>query len=200
MSAILEQDYLSHLYIIQSQNPPSFVLFDEQKKIYDIDLSTRTIDAPKVLSVEHDHNAETIYFRVDRFHDYMDLSNTICVVQYVTPDGGIHVYPVPFYDVVTERLDKKMIIPWCVNGAATQKEGQISYSIRFYRVEEGADSEYKLTYNLSTLVAKSEVKKGMQVSELSDAFDISAEGYDSLLSLIQNINREGVYWDIYDNN
>jgi hypothetical protein len=35
---------------------------------------------------------------------------------------------------------------------------------------------------------------------LSDAFDISAEGYDSLLSLIQNINRDGVYWDIYDNN
>ena len=38
----------------------------------------------------------------------------------------------------------------------------------------------------------------MQVSELSKDFDISAEGYDYLLSLIQNINRDGVYWDILE--
>jgi hypothetical protein len=133
---ILEQDYLSQLYIIQSQNPPSLVLFPKEKRIYDVDLTTRTIEAPEFLSVSHDHKAETIYFRVDRFHGYMDLSNTICVVQYITPDGAVHIYPVPFYDVVTERNEKKMLFPWCIDGAATQFQGDVKYSIRFFLVEE----------------------------------------------------------------
>ena len=197
MSSILEQDYLSHLYIIQSQNPPSLVLFPETKRIYDIDLDTREIEAPEVLSVTHDHKAETIYFRVDRFRDYMDLSNTVCVIQYVTPDGGAHIYPVPFYDIMTERHNQKMIFPWCIDGAATQYKGIVEYSIRFYRLEEDAE-EYTLVYNLNTKIAQGEVLHGMQVSELSKDFEISAEGYEHLLSLINKINRDGVYWDILD--
>lgn len=197
MSSIVEQDYLSHLYIIQSQNPPSLVLFPETKRIYDIDLDARLIDGPQYLSTSNDHKAETIYFRVDRFRDYMDLSNTICVIQYVTPDGGAHVYPVPFYDVLTEKHNQKMILPWCIDGAATHFEGPVQYSIRFYMIEDNA-SEYRLIYNLNTQVATGEVLHGMQVSELSKDFEISAEGYDHLLSMIQKINRDGVYWDILD--
>ena len=197
MSSIPEQEYLSQLYIIQSQNPPSLVLFPETKRIYDIDLNTRTIDAPQMLSVSNDHKAETIYFRVDRFHDYMDLSNTVCVIQYVTPNNEVFVYPVPFYDVVTEKQNKKMILPWCIDGLATKYKGMVEYSVRFYRLEE-KDQEYKLIFNLSTQVAASEVLEGMQVSELSKDFDISVERYEQILQEIDKIKREGVYWDILD--
>lgn len=197
MSSIPEQEYLSQLYIIQSQNPPSLVLFPETKRIYDIDLNTRTIDAPQMLSVSNDHKAETIYFRVDRFHDYMDLSNTVCVIQYVTPNNEVFVYPVPFYDVVTEKQNKKMILPWCIDGLATKYKGMVQYSVRFYRLEE-KDQEYKLIFNLSTQVAASEVLEGMQVSELSKDFDISVERYEQILQEIDKIKREGVYWDILD--
>lgn len=197
MSSIPEQEYLSQLYIIQSQNPPSLVLFPETKRIYDIDLNTRTIDAPQMLSVSNDHKAETIYFRVDRFHDYMDLSNTVCVIQYVTPNNEVFVYPVPFYDVVTEKKNKKMILPWCIDGLATKYKGMVEYSVRFYRLEE-KDQEYKLIFNLSTQVAASEVLEGMQVSELSKDFDISIERYEQILQEIDKIKREGVYWDILD--
>ena len=110
MSSIAEQDYLSHLHMIQSQNPPSLVLFPETKRIYDIDLDARLIESPEFLSVSHDHEAETIYFRVDRYFDYMDLSNTICVIQYITSDDKPHVYAVPFYDVYTERDKDKMLL------------------------------------------------------------------------------------------
>lgn len=197
MSSIPEQEYLSQLYIIQSQNPPSLVLFPETKRIYDIDLNTRTINAPQMLSVSNDHKAETIYFRVDRFHDYMDLSNTVCVIQYVTPNNEVFVYPVPFYDVVTEKQNKKMILPWCIDGLATKYKGMVQYSVRFYRLEE-KDQEYKLIFNLSTQVAASEVLEGMQVSELSKDFDISVERYEQILQEIDKIKREGVYWDILD--
>ena len=193
MSSIAEHDFQSQLYLIQSQNPPSLVLFPETKRIYDIDLDTREISGPEVLSVSRDHKAETVYFRVDRFRDYMDLSNTACVIQYVTPDGGVHLYPVPFYDIMTE----KMIFPWCIDGAATMYQGIVSYSVRFYMIQE-LSGEFTYLYNLGTTVAKGEVLHGMQVSELSNDFDISADAYHQLLELINNINRDGVYWDILD--
>lgn len=197
MSSIPEQDYLSQLHIIQSQNPPCLAALADAKMIYDIDLKTRIIDAPQFLSVSADHKAETIYFRVERFHDYMDLSNTICVIQYITPDKKAHLYTVPFYDVVTEKNSNMMLFPWCVDGAATQYQGEVKFSIRFYRVEENL-GKYYLTYNLNTQVAVSSVLEGLQVSELSVDFDLEAEGFDYLLSLIQNINRDGVYWDMLD--
>ncbi len=197
MSSIPEQDYLSQLYMIQNQNPPSLVLFPSVKRVYNIDLLTREIETPEFLSVAKDHKSETIYFQIDRYHDYMDLSNTICVIQYITPDQKAHVYPVPFFDVMTKRDEQKMIFPWCIDGAATQLKGPIQYSIRFYKIRDN-NSDYELIYNLSTLITTSQVLHGMQVSQLSEDFDISAEGYDSLLSMIQNINREGTYWTIIE--
>jgi hypothetical protein len=56
------------------------------KTVYDIDLDTREITAPKFLGVLKDHSSETIYFRINRFHDFMDLANVACIIQYTTPD------------------------------------------------------------------------------------------------------------------
>ena len=215
MSVIMEQDFLSHLYAIQSQNPPSQVRFPDAKNIYDIDLNTREINAPKFLSVFKDHKSETIYFRVNRFHDYMDLFNTTCVIQYTTPDKKSHLYPVPFYDVLTESKENKMIFPWCIDGVATQYAGPVTFSIRFYIsekevivVDDYIDQEdittpptevkYNLVYNLTTVPATSKVLNGMEVPDLESNFDISAEIADQLFQMISEIKREGVYWDILD--
>ena len=215
MSVILEQDFLSQLYVIQSQNPPSYVLFSDIKDIYDIDLSARTINTPEFIGVFRDHKSETIYFRVDRYYDYMDLSNTTCIIQYITPDKKAHIYAVPFYDILTERKNNKMIFPWCVDGIATQYSGPITFSIRFFIaerevivVEDYIDQEdittpptevkYNLIYNLTTLPATSKVLNGMEVPDIESDFDVSAEAVDYLLGLINQINREGVYWTILD--
>lgn len=197
MSSIAEQDFLSQLYLIQSQNPPSLVLFPETKRIYDVDLDTREIIGPEILSVSRDHKSETIYFRVDRFRNYMDLSNTTCIIEYVTPDKKVHVYPVPFYDVLTEKANQKMIFPWCIDGAATSLSGIVSYSIQFFIVEEKAE-EYRYIYNLGTGVTQGEVLYGLDVSQISNDFDISTDNFRFLLNEINKINRDGVYWDILD--
>ncbi len=197
MSSIAEQDFLSQLYLIQSQNPPSLVLFPETKRIYDVDLDTREIIGPEILSVSRDHKSETIYFRVDRFRNYMDLSNTTCIIEYVTPDKKVHVYPVPFYDVLTEKANQKMIFPWCIDGAATSLSGIVSYSIQFFIVEEKAE-EYRYIYNLGTGVTQGEVLYGLDVSQISNDFDISTDNFLFLLNEINKINRDGVYWDILD--
>jgi hypothetical protein len=70
--------------------------------VYDIDLNSREINSPKFLSVKKDHKSETVYFRVDRFFDYVDLSTTVCLVQYITPKTKkSRIYVVPFYDIAS---------------------------------------------------------------------------------------------------
>lgn len=215
MATIQEQEFLSNLYAIQSLNPPSYVLFPDKKKTYNIDLATRTIDAPTHLSVSKDHESETIYFKIDRFHDYMDLTNTTCVIQYITPDKKAHLYAVPFYDVITDKANNKVIFPWCVDGNATKFTGIVEFSVRFYiaesyeEIKEVYDEEsdtlkeekslaFRLLYNLTTAPAYSKVLDGMEVSKLESDFDISASAVDYILGEISKINREGVYWDILD--
>lgn len=194
MATVSEKEYLSQLHQIQTQNPPSIALLSNAETIYDVDLSTRKITSPKFLSVSRDHKSETIYFRVDRYFDYMDLSNTICVIQYITSDDKPHVYAVPFYDVYTERDKDKMLIPWCIDGAATFNSGKIQYAIRFYLIDSNEKGHF-LKYNLNTLPATSQILYGMDVQESVEDFDITAEGYDTLLAMINDVKQQaGVFW------
>ena len=218
MSIITEQEYLSQLYIIQSDNPPSQVLFPQTKTIYDIDLRTRVIDAPKFLAVEKDHEAETIYFRVDRYHDIMDLSLLTGVIQYKLPgDNRTHYSAIPYYDVITEFDNNKMIIPWTVDGNVTKYKGDVTFTLRFFKVERlevqqsdeiddesaknaPAEVMYNLLYNLTTLPATSKVLEGMEVEELNNEFAIPA---NSVLYFEQEINAlkqrgAGVDWILAD--
>lgn len=213
MSIIQEQDYLSKLYIIQNNNPPSQVLFPKLKDIYDIDLNTRTVKAPSILSVSKDHEAETIYFRVDRYHDYMDLSLTAGIIQFITPDNQTHWYPIPFYDIVSEKDNDKMIIPWCIDGTVTQYSGPITFSFRFFLVEQeivkksdeiddesltdaiAPEIKYNLLYNLTTLSATSKILDGMEVESMKSDFDLPANDVAALWAAISGIQKyQGVSW------
>ena len=215
MSVIQEQEFNSKLYAIQNLNPPSYVLFPEIKTIYDIDLQKRTVSAPKHLGVQKDHEAETIYFKVDRFHDHMDLANTSCIVQYTIP-GQVkktHLYIVPFYDLVSKQDEKKMLIPWSVDVNATKVKGTIEFSFRFFVAKQqlvivdDVDSEgnpiqreenrFDLLYNLTTLPAYTTVLEGMDVSDLEADYMAAANAYEELVTAINEIKREGVYWTIY---
>jgi hypothetical protein len=85
----------------------------------------------------------------------MDLSNTTCIITYVA-DNSTYVYIVPYYDIYTYRAYNKMIIPWEIDGCATQKEGILRYSICFYKIS-GEGPSAKLVYKLNTLPAQSKV-------------------------------------------
>lgn len=187
------------LYEIASQNTPNIVeLPGAKRNMYEVDLSTREIKSPKYLSITADHKAEVVYFVFDRYFDYMDLSNTTCVIQYIAPNGSPYVYVVPFYDIYTFRHLNKMIIPWNIDGAATQQKGELKYSIRFYKIAgEGKDSE--IVYNLNTLPASSEILEGLNVDSLNkEEVDFQTEAYEYLMSQISQLSRKELYWEILD--
>ena len=131
------EEYFANLFKIRgSFNPPSLaVILPRSENIYKIDLNSRTIEAPEFLSVLQDHNSETIYFIMDRFFDSMDMSTTTCVIQYVNALGEGRLYVVPYYDIETYHATDQMLIPWCIEGEATKAAGDVTYSIRFFTVD-----------------------------------------------------------------
>lgn len=174
---------------------------NSDEKLYNINLNTRQIEGPEVLSVQDDHNAEWLLFIIDRYYDHIDLADTCCIIQFNTtniktgePFHGL--YPVEFYDLITLKDQKKIIIPWSIPRSVTQSAQEIEYNFRFFIVdlEQG-----KLNYNLNTLPATATILKTLPLYDdaynldLNDV-DLQTYNYDRLVQMYNNINHDGIYW------
>lgn len=185
-----EIETLDQLRAIQSQNPPIFAYLPYAENTYDIDLNARKIYGPPTLGAQKDHKSEIIYFKIDRYFDYMDLANTACVIEYILPqdkDRVPYVYVVPFYDTTKFMREGKMIFPWAVGGTATSQSGKLEYAIRFFKVSD-QDGKLELVYNLNTLSSSAIVQPSLQVNKeiMNAEYDIPAEKYENLIYQLQN--------------
>lgn len=183
-----DQSSLNQLADIQRQFPPYINNLSKAKKIYDIDLNTREVQAPKMLSVSKDHKSTVIYFRVDRYYDYMDLTQTICLIQYSPPGNKqklAYTYVVPAFDTLSQADEGKIIFPWAIGGAATQNEGDIQFAIRFYQINFDDEEHPVLTYNLNTKPATSTISHGLQV----DKAEMTLEYDKPLIDIDENGNQ-----------
>lgn len=194
---VLRQSYEDYEKVradLESNNYPlTYAVVFTDTQIYDIDLNTRVIDAPEFLSMERDHHAETIYFRVDRFVDHIDLSKKTCIVRYINAKGEAYLYLVPFYDVTTNADEGKMLFPWCLSGAATVAPGPVKFSIQFYDLDDNG----KITYSLHTKVAQGRVLYGMDLDqELAEDYQLTTSAEQQILAKISQLTASNaVYWD-----
>ena len=58
-----------YLWHIQSSNLPTVVQISKNETLYNIDLNSRTVEAPNFLSAECDHESEILFFKVNRYYD-----------------------------------------------------------------------------------------------------------------------------------
>ena len=151
------EEFRQRLLDIQNSVNVVYSTLPSDEPRFIIDANSRTITIPpefQFLGVKNDHNAETVYFEIDRYFDDEDLSQHTCVIQFAnknnSDDGGI--YPVTTMD--TTSVDGKIIFGWEIKSDATSIVGDIYFSVRFYSI----DSEnYIFTYNFNTLTAKSSI-------------------------------------------
>ena len=190
------QDYEEALWELQSRAPTRrAILLPKDEKIYDINLNTRKISVPKYLSVAKDHEAETIYFKFDRYYDYTDLTSKCCVIQYTNANGESYIYPVPYYDTQTFINTNQVVIPWCIQGKATEKAGMVKFAVKWYATNENK----KLCYSLNTLKAEAEVLAGQNPDEMnwsSDQIDLSSELVEFIQDIQEAYNNDTftLYW------
>lgn len=169
------------------------IIIPTSQKLYEVDLSTRTISGPETLSVQSDHYAETVYFIVDRFYDHMDLAQTNCVVQYVS-NGESYVYAVPFCDITT--YEGKMIIPWTISLSATKNSGNIKYFLKFYLLEKTQDNQTKIIYSLNTTPATSTILKTLtsDFKAEDEALELPSRYTELMNEFLEAIDNSIVYW------
>lgn len=193
------QEYWSILYRIQDANRPDIIgpgnFPDFQvpavETIYNIDLHARTIEAPRYLSVQHDHKSEFVYFRCPQFYDAMDLSRLCCIIQYKNANGDERIYPVPFLDLRTEHAEENMLIPWLLDGEVTRYAGTVEFAIRFYEVD--ADN-HAFIYSLNTQPAKSVILHGLD-SVSDDHYDYDQATLNEILARLARVEKTyEVYW------
>lgn len=194
-------DYYGLLYRIQDKNAPSLAtLLPSDENIYEIDLNTRTIEAPDFISVSSDHLAEIVYFKCPRYADNMDLASTVGVVEYVNAKGQAFVYAIPFYDVDTcsrynpdtKEEEDYILFPWAIDGGATAAAGTLTFAIRFYKLNSGGES---LQYNLNLIPQQTKVLAGLD-SEVNynEYNDTLAEYAEQVLSYLKDASDIGVFW------
>lgn len=183
------------------------LLPSDNHQIIDIDLNKRLIDAPDILSVWYDHNAEVIFFRCGRYYDNMDLATTVCIIQYknashkhgstTVRDNGL--YWVPYYDInhyvedeETGVMVPQILIPWAVGGLATAYPGKIEYAVRFYKLSNDG-TEY--VYNLSTQVAEGAILHGMEAIDELTEFKIDTTEVERIYSALAQAKEDTItYW------
>lgn len=193
------EEYAANLAYLKDLNiPATALLLPSTETIYNIDLNKRTIETPEYLSTQLDHFAETIYFKADRYFDNMDLTQTVCLIQYnnenaKNADGnpaGAFAYRVPFYDVQFFKQENKILIPWAIGGPATAAAGDIEFSIRFFKLDQNKE---QLIYNLNTVPTKSKILYGMNViTEENENFIIPSTTVEQIYNEINEIRERGV--------
>lgn len=157
-----EKEYNELLYVVQDPNnlinEPVYYRIPVDEPIYTIDLNTREIEAPEFLSVTDDHNAEVIWFKVERFFDDVDLYGTTCWIQYINALKEDYV-TVTIPRVIEDNNHNTLYIPWPIHGPATKAAGNITFSFQFFKIGENK----KVYFSLHTKPATSKILYGLHI-------------------------------------
>lgn len=187
--------YRKQLLDIQEKQFPRKAVLPYADTIYPIDLKSRVIHGPEFLSVLKEHDAENIYFSVPRYMDFMDLSQTACIIQYKKPNGKMGIYAVPFYDIRTYNKpgEEKLIFSWLLNADATAVSGPIEYSIMFFKINNAGT---KFIYKLNTLPTTSVILNSLDVKDedLDKPTNIDPTHYEEILNKIAQLNNKDIFW------
>ena len=167
--------------------------------VYEIDLNTRKISPPPFIGVEGDHEAEYVYFQVDRYFDGLDLSTAIGLVVFKNAKNEEYYWLIPYYDIYS--IEGKIIFPWVIQAPAALYGGVVSFSVKFFQIDP---TSKKLVYELNTMIAKTRVLVGWanttgnyhKYNTLSpDSIIIDNETLDKINTLLALDDKINIYWN-----
>lgn len=165
------EEYLAFLSSISESTPKVLQMrLPTTEPIYSVDLNSRSISAPPFIGVAGDHEAEIIFFEVDRFYDYIDLSDTLGLISFTNAKKEEFWYIIPFYDITSVR--GKMIFPWVIQAPAALYGGTVTFAIKFFKINP---LTHKLLFELNTTQATTKVLVGW-----SDQITSSTHTYNTL--------------------
>lgn len=153
------ETYFSHIKdLINIDRKYSMLPLQEQ--YFEIDANTRTITVPEVfrkngLGVQGDKTAETIYFKINRYFDAMDLNQTEIYIRWENASGDNGFSTEWVRDI--ETFDDYMVFGWVLGNTITETPGLLKFSISFVKI----NNDKIVTYALNTLTAQAIINSSL---------------------------------------
>ena len=199
------EEYFSWLRNLGAINRKYTVLpLDED--CFEINANTRAITIPSSfkkngIAVQGDDLAEVLYFKIDRYFDYMDLNNTDIYIQWETPKDPVtglttkSVSAAYIRDIESEP--GKLIFGWAISDVITALSGQLKFSVRFFQWEDDdkantAGGEKILAYSFSTLTASVAIQSSIGFDPEKDEYVVDDCG-NRLIERLENSEIAGGY-------
>ena len=171
---------------------------------FEINANTRAISIPASfkkngVAVQGDDLAEILYFKIDRYFDYMDLNNCDIYIQWETPKDAEgktikSVSPAYIRDIASEP--GKLIFGWALSDVITANPGNLKFSVRFFQWQDPknvADGGEKiLAYSFSTLTAQVLIQPSINFNPEKDEYNVD-DVADRLLERLKNSEIAGGY-------
>lgn len=189
----MPSDLMSILEQIQMNSKTVITIAPADAEIINVNLNTRQIELgtsvySNFLSVARDHYAETIYMRVPRYFDGVDLMRMCCVVEYTNAANQNHVSPILLKDSLTEP--GYLLLGWCIHGDATIQAGTVKFALRFYSLNL---TTHQFVYSLRTQQATGRILYGVDESQVSE--EQQAVYNKPIYDLVQALNEKSlIYW------
>ena len=141
-----------------------YAMLPVDEEVFFIDANSRTITVPTSfkrngIAVQGDEVAEIIYFKINRYFDFMDLNNTEIYIQYEDSKGNKDVCQEWVRDI--ESDPDYLIFGWALRDPITKHDGTLKFSVRFVNWD---DEDGTVSYNFSTLEASASVNKALNLT------------------------------------
>lgn len=172
------------------------------EEVFDINANTRAITVPvnykkNGVGVQGDDLAEVLYFRIDRYFDYMDFNNTDIFIQWETPkakDGTVTKRVSPAYIRDIESEPGKLIFGWALSDDITAQAGALKFSVRFFQWTDAdaAQQDKTLAYSFSTLTTTVNIHPSINLDIEKDQYEIDDCG-DRLIERLKDSVVVGGY-------
>lgn len=170
------------------------------EECFEINANTRGITIPagfkkNGIAVQGDHIAEVVYFKIDRYFDYIDFNNTEIYIQWELPKNanGVAVKGVSreyLRDIESEP--GKLIFGWALSDIITATSGVIKFSVRFFELEDPNAENKKLEYNFSTLTASANIQNSLNFNLNESGLVVDSAG-DRIVERLENSTVIGGY-------
>jgi hypothetical protein len=148
-----------------------------------IDANSRVITVPadfkkNGIAVQGDEVAEIVYFKINRYFDFMDLNNAEIYIQWEqassnSPKSGVSKEWVRDIESDPDYL----IFGWPLDSSITEDAGPIQFSVRFIQWDEKKES---IVYSFSTLNAMATINPALDF----DKSDLIAQ--EDINNMIKN--------------
>ena len=165
-----------------------FLRLPLDEPLFEINANTRKIEVPAEfksngVSVQGDHLAEVIFFRIARFFDYKDLST--CDIQINWKMGakeGKTTRFIKFNDVMVEPDETKsdcIIFGWPINDVVTEKSGALTFAVEFSNKDFNSG---EILYRFNTLPITVNIKDGLIISQDAEVYTLDNDIINNLIN------------------